>query len=192
MISQITGKVVQVNLHSVIIETASGLGYQVSVTGKVVEDCTHKVGQEVTLQTYLAVRENSMDLYGFTDIAEKEVFELLLGVSGVGPKSALAILDGVPVDTLKEGVASGDASYLTKISGIGKKSAQKIVIELRDKIGALEEAEMLNTSGGSMALDALTSLGYSEREAREALQNIDKSLDTETMIKQALKDLGGN
>jgi Holliday junction DNA helicase RuvA len=128
-------------------------------------------------------------LYGFLDRQELEFFEMLINVSGIGPKGALSILSVASIETLKKAIGTGDTIYLTKISGIGKKTAEKIVIELRDKI----EVDKTGTSlqGELDALEALKSLGYSQNEAREALKKISPLTDTNTKIREALKILGG-
>ena len=114
---------------------------------------------------------------------------MLLGVSGIGPKGALAILGLTLLETLRRAIGSGDTSYLTKISGIGRKTAEKIVIELRDKMG--EEKEGSSLQGELDALEALKSLGYSGAEAREALKKVSRDTDTNIKIREALKILGG-
>ncbi|MCB9806058.1 Holliday junction branch migration protein RuvA [Candidatus Nomurabacteria bacterium] len=187
MIAKITGKVDEVDLGSIIVDV-SGIGYKVFVTNSLLSSL--KVDNPISLFTYFAVRENSQDLYGFQNKEEKNFFELLLSISGIGPKSALGILNTAPIETIKEGVASGDASHLTKVSGIGRKSAEKIIVELKDKLGTIEGQEGGNLSGSGMAIEALTSLGYSERDARSVIQKIDKNLSTEEMIKEALRQLG--
>jgi Holliday junction DNA helicase RuvA len=133
-----------------------------------------------------------MDLYGFKDRQELEFFEMLINVSGIGPKGALTILGITSIETLKKAIGTSDTSYLTKISGIGKKTAEKIVIELRDKVAS----EMSEKEGGSLqgeldALEALKSLGYSQNEARDALKKVSSDADTNTKIREALKILGG-
>jgi Holliday junction DNA helicase RuvA len=135
------------------------------------------------------VREDALDLYGFLNREELEFFEMLINVSGIGPRSALAILGIASIETLRKAIGTGDTSYLTKISGIGRKTAEKIVIELRDKMGK-------ELGGGSLqveldALEALKSLGYSQNEARETLKKVSPNTNTNTKIKEALKILGG-
>src|SRR3989344_5218567 len=115
---------------------------------------------------------------------------MLLGVSGIGPRSALTILGVATIETLRKAIGTGDVSYLTKISGIGKKTAEKIVIELRDKIG--EEKSGSSLQGELDALEALKSLGYSQNEARDALKKVSSEVNTNAKIKEALKILGGH
>jgi Holliday junction DNA helicase RuvA len=187
MIGQITGKTTYKGERYTII-TAGGVGYKLFVTPETLK--TLDANAEHLFWTYLAVRENALDLYGFLEKRELEFFELLLSVSGIGPKSAQAIISIAPPDILTKAIAGGDSSYLTKVSGIGKKSAEKIIIELRDKIGSLD-VDGNSLKGESDAIEALQSLGYTLREAREALQRVDASVtDTGAKVKAALKFLG--
>jgi Holliday junction DNA helicase RuvA len=128
-----------------------------------------------------------LDLYGFLDLEELDFFEMLINVSGIGPKGALGILGIASIETLKRAIGTGDISYLTKISGIGKKTAEKIVIELRDKMK--ETGTGISLQGELDALEALKSLGYSQSEAREALKYISPDTATNTKIREALKIL---
>jgi Holliday junction DNA helicase RuvA len=190
MISHLSGKIVFRGEKFVVIDV-SGVGYKVFVS----PDSLRQMGKgtDTSVWSHLSVRETSLELYGFVEYAELEFFEMLIQISGIGPKSALGVLSVAPLDTLKNAVSSGDTSYLIKVSGIGKKVAEKIVLELRDKLGALEGVE-----GGSVilkeegdVLDALQSLGYSLREARDALKQIpETATDTNSRIKEALKLLG--
>lgn len=146
-------------------------------------------GGEVEVWTYLAVRENAMDLFGFESNEGLDFFEMLISVSGIGPKTALNILNIAEIKTIKEAVSSGDVTHLTKVSGIGKKNAEKIVLELRDKLG-LAEASEESLKGDVDALEALKTLGYSQGEAREALKKVSSDTkDTAGKIKEALKVL---
>ena len=129
-----------------------------------------------------------MDLYGFIERKELEFFEMLINVSGIGPKGALTILGIASIETLQKAISTSDISYLTKISGIGKKTAEKIIIELRDKIGEEENDGSLRNELD--ALLALQSLGYSQNEARNALKKIPSEMDINKKIKEALKILG--
>jgi len=192
MITKIKGIVDFVGNGFIVLDV-SGVGYKVYASVETMRMLNKKKDGETSLWTHMAVRENSMDLYGFIEQAELELFELLITISGIGPKSALGILNVAPVDTLRKAVSSGDTTYLTKVSGIGKKIAEKIVLELQDKLGAID-----TTTGGSPALkegtdvmEALISLGYSQSEAREALKNIDNdAVGTNEKVKAALKNLG--
>lgn len=173
-----------------LIVDVAGVGYKVFGTPEMLR--ASKDMDEVLLFTYLVVREDTLDLYGFETILEKDFFELLLSVSGIGPRSALSILSVAPVDTLQQAIGSGDTTYLTKVSGIGKKIAEKVVIELRDKLSLFaNEATNLGLRAESDVIEALKALGYSQNEAREALQRVSSEItDINTKIKEALKILG--
>ena len=154
---------------------------------------TSKIGDEIFLFIHTHVREDALDLYGFLNLRELEFFEMLINVSGIGPKGALTILGIASIETLERAIGTGDTSYLTKISGIGKKTAEKIVIELRDKISEKIKDEKGGASmqGELDVLEALKSLGYSQNEAREALKKCSPDSNTNTKIREALKILGG-
>ena len=186
MIGSIKGKIIFKTGKFIIIET-SGVGYKINIS----PDTLSKIQKEndVFLFVHTHVREDAMDLYGFLDHQELEFFEMLLNVSGIGPRSALAILSIASIETLKKAISTSDTSYLTKISGIGRKTAEKIVIELRDKMG--EEKEGTSLQIELDALEALKSLGYSQNQAREALKKVSAEVDTNTKIREALKILGG-
>lgn len=188
MIGRIHGTLVEKHPLFGIVDV-SGLGYKVYTTlptlGKV------SVGEDITLHTYLHVRENSLDLYGFEDKEEQLFFELLISVSGIGPKSAISILNIANPDSLKKAISAGDTTHLVKVSGIGKKSAQKIILELKDKIGDGYEGDALLMQDEVDTLEALLSLGYSEKEVREVLQKLPKDIEgAHERIKEALKLLG--
>ncbi|OGD66214.1 hypothetical protein A2Z61_00095, partial [Candidatus Campbellbacteria bacterium RIFCSPLOWO2_02_35_12] len=139
-----------------------------------------------------AVRETSLDIYGFLDSEELRFFEMLISISGIGPKSAIAILNVADTETLKRAISSGESSYLIKVSGIGKKNAEKIIIELRDKLGTTENLKDTETLTGEIdTLEALQTLGYSQKEAREAMKKIEKNISgSKNLLKEALKILG--
>lgn len=189
MIGKISGPVIHKSERFLIVE-AGGVGYKLFVTPDTLKTLAPNSSLQTPLSfwTYLAVRENALDLFGFLHKEELDFFELLLGVPGIGPKSALAILSLAPPETLTRAIAGGDSSYLTKVSGIGKKSAEKIIVELRDKIDTLETGAGLKEEGE--AIEALQSLGYTLREAREALKRVGASVsDTGDKVKAALKFL---
>jgi len=187
MIGSIKGKITLKTEKFLIVETG-GVGYKINVSGDTLSR-VKKINDEVLFWIHTHVREDILDLYGFLDREELEFFEMLIGVSGIGPKGALSIMGITSIETLKKAVGSGDTSYLTKISGIGKKTAEKIVIELRDKIG--KELGGTSLQGELDALEALKSLGYSSGEAREALKKVMPDTNTNTKIREALKILGG-
>tara|TARA_Y100000031_G_scaffold62340_1_gene70213 strand:- start:347 stop:916 length:570 start_codon:yes stop_codon:yes gene_type:complete len=186
MIAQITGNITHKGSNFLLIAT-SGIGYKVYVSHDIITKAL--LEENISLWTHLVVREHEMELYGFKEKKELDFFELLIGISGIGPKSALSILNLADVSKLKQAILSGDASYLTKVSGIGRKSAAKIILELKDKIKDVSEgANGEQLRGEEDVLDALTSLGYSTTQARDALRNIKgKDLDTGEKIKHALK-----
>src|SRR3990167_11292585 len=186
MIGSIKGKIIFKKEKFIILDV-SGVGYKINVSTDTLSK-TQKQDKEVFFFIHTHVREDALDLYGFLDYSELEFFEMLISVSGIGPKGALTILGVTSIETLRKAIGTGDISYLTKISGIGKKTAEKIVIELRDKIG--EEKEGSSLQGELDAMEALKSLGYSQSEVREALKKIAPDLDTNKKIREALKVLG--
>lgn len=189
MIRTIRGTITHIGERSLIVET-TGLGYEVfSATDTLARA---ELGKEVQLFTHLAIRDDAQELYGFSSKNELDFFEMLLGVSGVGPRSALTIISIGSIDGLKRAIGSADLAYLTKISGIGKKTAEKIVVELRDKLAALGHTRENGTSAHEVdALEALMQLGYSRDEARSALQAVPTEiLDTNSRIREALKQFG--
>ena len=191
MIARIEGTIIHTTDKFFVVDV-NGVGYKVFITTDTVG--AYGMGDTVALWTYTAVRENSLDLHGFPTIDELSFFELLLDVSGIGPKSALSIRTVASLDTLKQAIATGDTSYLNKVSGIGRKTADKIVLELRDKLHAHTEdtAGSPSLRGESDAVEALKSLGYSQNEARDALKQVPHSVEgINARIKEALKILGG-
>lgn len=189
MISRITGTLIQLDLKTAIIDVA-GIGYKVAVGGESIEALAGNIGQSVSLFTYLAVRENALDLYGFKNQESLDMFEMLITVSGIGPKSALGILSLASAHTLQEAIMSEDTSYLTKVSGIGKKNAEKIVLELK---GKFKDTDYIAGSGKdvskeALAVEALKSLGFDERAARDAVKKMEKDLSAEEMIKRFLSE----
>lgn len=191
MIAHIEGTVIHKNEKFLVVDTG-GVGYKVFTTLDTSNSC--QIGEKTSFWTYTAVRETAIDIYGFLGMEEMSFFELLLDVSGIGPKSALSIITVASVDTLKRAIATGDTSYLNKVSGIGKKTAEKIVIELRDKLQAHKGEEGVPSvlRGESDIVEALKSLGYSQNEARDVLKQIPHSIEgTNARIKEALRILGG-
>lgn len=190
MIRQLRGKLTEIFEGAVVIDVA-GVGYLVA-TDKIPP--VTKIGTEVTLHTYLAVRENVLDLYGFTTRDELEIFQLLITLPKVGPKSALQILSQADIELLKNAVLNNDATYLSKMSGIGKKTAEKIVLELGDKFAKrFDTAAAVGQTGNSEAsdvIDALVTLGYPLSDARSVVQKLPPDISTNDAIKEALKQLG--
>ncbi len=189
MIYRLTGTLSLLDDRSILVDV-SGVGYRLFVSTDIIARLMHKGGETISLWTYMAVRENSMELFGFLEKETLEFFELLISIPGIGPRSGLSIIGIVSPDTLKRAIQSGDTSYLTKVSGIGKKTAEKIVLELRDKLGA-QERETGDLRSEAEALEALKAIGYSAQEAREALKQVPAEIEgTNARIKEALKVLG--
>ena len=192
MITQLSGNITFTGNNYVVLDVA-GVGYKVRVSLDTLLALTKKRQHPVSLWTHLAVRETSLDLYGFLEQPELEFFEMLITISGIGPKSALGILSVAPVDTIKHAIASGDTSYLTKVSGIGKKNAEKIVVELRDRLGGAYSSAGTTLKEDADVIAALQSIGYSLKEARDALKGVSKdTTGTNEKIREALKQLGGS
>ncbi len=174
-----------------LIVDTNGIGYRIFSGAQTIKKAPKK-GEQISLWTHLYNREGAgtPELYGFLEYAELEFFELLIQISGIGPKSALGVLAVAPLDTLKKAISSGEISYLTKVSGIGRKTAEKIVLELREKLGALEGGNAMFKDDQDV-LEALQSLGYSGNEAREALKKVPETITgANNRIKESLKILG--
>jgi Holliday junction DNA helicase RuvA len=186
MIASISGKINQIGDGWVVVETG-GIGYKVNTTPNVLE---MPVGSTVSLKTYLQVREDAMVLFGFLAAEELEFFEMLITVSGVGPKGALGIMSSQNMKLIKNAIANQDAALFTKIGGVGKKTAEKIILELRDKVFG---GKVGGVSGGQKSDDlvaALENFGYSSREIKDVLGKLDQSAPTEERLRKALKILG--
>ena len=176
-----------------------GVGYKCFISDTTLRELPQP-GSEVLLYTHLSVREDAMDLYGFFEEAELDFFKLLISISGIGPKAALAILSELPPNRLAVCIASGDAKAITKAQGVGLKTAQRVVLELKDKLGgvastgddgAVEAAGAASASGNaSDAVEALVSFGYSKSEASLAVGRLDSALPADQLIREALKTLG--
>ncbi len=190
MIGRIEGQTTHIDDRFLIVGV-SGVGYKLFVTKETLDN-TRK-DDVISLWVHTAVRENAIDLYGFSEMEELSFFEMLLGVSGIGPKSAISILDIAPVGVLRKAIAVGDMGYLTKVSGIGKKTAEKIIVELRDKLKEFEDDDFNSEAirEEKDVIDALRSLGYSQNEAREAVKMIPSEIkEVNEKLKEALKTLG--
>lgn len=189
MIGHIEGTVFAKRAGFVIV-SAGGIGHKVTVPRETL--LTIKEKKSVALWTHLAVREDALDLYGFISEEDLEFFELLLGVPGIGPRHAIAVLNIAPVKGLRSAIAANNTSYLTKVSGVGKKTAEKIVLELKDKVGKGSAAESLALRGDEEALEAMRALGYSPSEARDALRNIPVDIEgSSARLREALRIIGG-
>ena len=196
MIASIRGKLIYSDTNTVVIE-CGGVGLKCTVT-KTAFYKLPAIGDEVFLHTFLVVREDAMDLYGFSDAKELEAFKLITSVNGVGAKIGIAILSELNASQIMLSIASNDAKALTAASGVGIKLAQRIVLELKDKVGSLQTDSYENISvvkntiiatNSAEAIEALVTLGYTKSEASLTVGKLDQSLGTDELIKQALKSL---
>lgn len=199
MISFIKGELVEIFEDSIVLES-NKIGYQINVPGSLIAELP-SLGSEMKIYTYLHVREDALKLFGFFTREDLEVFRLLIGVNGIGPKGALGILSVISPDDLRFAVLSDDVKAISKAPGVGAKTAQKLIIELKDKlkledafeIKANREAQVVQKTAQndakSEAVLALTALGYSNSEALKAVQKVDitADMDVETILKAALK-----
>ncbi|MBR0431918.1 Holliday junction branch migration protein RuvA [Candidatus Saccharibacteria bacterium] len=188
MIAHIKGIVVEKFANSLIIDV-NGVGYELTVTSPDFE--ATNLGDETKFYTHHVVRENAEELYGFSSLAAKKLFELLISVNGVGPKAGIAILSLAAPEAVRNAIANADVAFVSKAQGVGKKSAERVIVDLRDKVGipshygATVVAPAI--SENDEALDALIALGFPLKEATTALEKIDKSLPVEERVRQALK-----
>jgi holliday junction DNA helicase RuvA len=180
VIARLRGTVAARTAAGVVLDVG-GVGYLVAATPRV----SARVGEEAMVETYLHVREDALQLYGFASADERELFELLLGVSGVGPKVALAIVSGSTPVELRRAIARDDTARFEAIPGIGRKTAQRVVLELKEKTAISAGAEP--ASGAVLARDALVELGWSLLDAERALAGVDESLPVEDQVRHALK-----
>lgn len=194
MIGYLCGTVQAVASRYVIIDV-NGIGYRVTIPEKI-RNSIAKIGSQVKLFTHYQTnpRDGSVELYGFTTPEELNFFELLTSVSGIGPKSAQAILSAADLQTLQIGIIRGDGDYLHKVAGIGEKTAHRLVLELKNKIMSADLGVKAGSdvSSDAEAIDALMTLGYSQYQARDTLKQVGEDAKTsEEKIKEALKILGG-
>ncbi len=196
MISSLNGNLLYYDANSAVIE-CGGIGFSCYLSANALGKLP-KVGEKAFLHTYLSVKEDALDLYGFADIAEMNCFKLIISVNGVGPKIGLAILSQFHPDQLLMYIAAGDAKALTSASGVGLKLAQRIVLELKDKVGNITggNSENIAAVGNSSlfantkdAVSALVAMGFSQSDASLAVGRLDATLTTEELIISALKDL---
>ena len=193
MIAFVHGMAVDMTESSVVVE-AGGIGYEIYMTGADLSEI--RMGEDVKVHTYFSVREDAMKLYGFRAKDDLQMFKLLLGVNGVGPKAALGVLAGITADELRFAILSDDVKTLSKAPGIGKKTAQKLILELKDKINKGVSEISIPTAqvqtGGAMndVVAALTVLGYSSSEIAPVLNKLDiSSMTTEEAIKTVLRKM---
>ena len=187
--------------NGIVVETSSGIGFEIFIPqGSPIYK--HAEGDEVQVFTEMIVREDDMSLYGFHNRESLEFFKLLTTVSGIGPKGAMGILGSMPLDQLRQAIALGDVKAISKAQGVGKKTAERLVVELKDKVGSpdidMSTGELLGTGGNapdgndarSEAISALMSLGYARAEAFKAVSAVgDEGLTSEEYIKKALRSL---
>lgn len=198
MIRYIKGIIYHQMDSSIIVENSSGIGFNIMIpSGSSFYKLTD--GEEVKVHTSMIVKEDDISLYGFSDREELELFELLITVSGIGAKGAMSIMSVLSPNALKLAIASGDSKSISKANGVGKKTAERIIIDLKDKLGSFDEAELdayiddkifVNDDTRSEAKIALISLGYSQQEAENAISKIKgENLSIEDYIKLALKQM---
>ncbi len=200
MLYNVKGRLTVSEVNYIVVE-CGGIGFKCFTSLNTVKE-VGKIGDEVNVYTYLAVREDAMDLYGFATLTELEFFKLLISVSGVGPKAAVAILSELSPDRLALCIASGDSKAITKAQGVGQKTAQRVVLELKDKMGVIATPEasqavisastVSQSSNTAEAVEALVALGYSQSDAAVVVGSMDKSLSVDEMIRQGLKQLAKN
>jgi Holliday junction DNA helicase RuvA len=184
MIARLRGTAVGSTAEGLVLDVG-GVGYLVAATPSALRKA--ETGAEVTVETYLHVREDALQLYGFADRAERELFTQLLTVNGVGPKVALAIVSGSPAEELRRAIVREDAARFQAIPGIGKKTAERIVLELKEKMGVPELVAAPASDGHVVARDALVELGYSLADAERALAGTDADAPPEERVRQALR-----
>lgn len=188
MIAHVSGVVAEKFAGSVIVDVA-GIGYEIAVPLGDFEAVT--LGEEIKFYTYHHVREQAEELFGFSSLAAKKLFELLITVQGVGPKAGLAILSLGTAEQVRNAVANSDSAFVTKASGVGKKTAERVVVDLADKVGlpTYYEKAAIQTelATNDEALEALMALGYTLADATKALETIDPKLPTAKRVTEALK-----
>ena len=193
MIAHIQGEVVEKFAGAVIVDV-NGVGYEVSLSNLDFDNTN--LNEKRKFYTYHSIRENAEELYGFSSLAAKKLFELLIGVQGVGPKAAMAILSLATPEEVRNAIANTDAVFVAKASGVGKKTAERVIVDLRDKVGTPSHYGATEVTGISVpvanksdeALDALIALGFPLKEATAALATVDASLPVEERVREALKN----
>lgn len=200
MLYNLKGTLTVSDVNFIVVE-CGGVGFKCFTTLNTVKQIG-KTGDTVNVYTYLAVREDAMDLYGFSSLAELDAFKLLITVSGIGPKAAVSILSELSPDKLAVCIVSGDAKAITRAQGVGKKTAERVVLELKDKMGAIavgdvsdavsSAASVSANSDSAEAVEALVALGYAQSDATVVVGAMDKSLSVDEMIRLGLKQLAKN
>ena len=188
MIAHVYGVVVE-KFNSTVIVDVNGVGYEVQVAAGDFDDSV--LGEQIKLHTYHHIREQSQELFGFSSLAAKKLFELLITVQGVGPKAALSILSLGDSEQVRNAIANSDSAYITKASGVGKRIAERVAVDLSDKVGLAVQITRNNVSanqaGTDEALEALIALGYSLADASLALESVPTDLPTAARVTQALR-----
>ena len=191
MIAHLDGNIAEKYNNSIIVDV-NGVGYEMVVSALDYDGAM--LGERRKFYTYHAVRENSEELYGFSSLAAKKIFELLIGVQGVGPKAAIAILSLAEAEEVRNAIANADASFVSKASGVGKKTAERVIIDLRDKVGIPSKYGATEVVTGlskkqepDEALDALIALGFPLKEATAALEKVDPGLPVSERVRKALQ-----
>ena len=192
MIAHLKGVVEEKFGTNGVILDVNGVGYEMMVPAIDFENCV--LGEERKFYTYHQVRENAEELYGFSSLAAKKIFELLISVQGVGPKAGIAIMSLTEAEEVRNAIANGDATFVAKAAGVGKKSAERVIVDLKDKVGIPSRYGATKTRETGIgdgepdeALDALMALGFTLKEATVALAEVDKSLTVEERVKLALR-----
>ncbi len=191
MIAHLNGIVEEKFGNNGIILDVNGVGYEMAVPVPDFEAIN--LGEKKKYYTYHAVRENAEELYGFGSLAAKKIFELLIGVQGVGPKAAIAILSLAEAEAVRNAIANADAAFVAKAVGVGKKTAERVIVDIRDKVGtpshygATDVAGPVSVAVNDEALDALMALGFPLKEATAALEKVDSKLPVEERVRLALK-----
>ena len=188
MIGRLRGTLAGLRATGVVLDVG-GVGYEVVVAPRTVADLP-SLGEEVVLHTHLVVREDAMLLHGFGSESERDLFRILLGASGIGPKVAMATLGALQVDELRRAIAAEDVDTLTLVPGIGKRGAQKMVLELKPKITAVEAESVVGASTVAQVREALEGLGYQAAEIREVMADIETDAPVGEQLRQALRSLG--
>jgi len=191
MIAHVSGKIVEKFNTSLIIDV-HGIGYEVAVASGDFDSAL--LNEEIKLHTYHHIREQSQELFGFTSLAAKKLFEMLITVQGVGPKAALAILSLGESEVVRNAIANGDSGFITKASGVGKRIAERVVVDLIDKVGLALRTDVSTATGLSHersrtdeALEALMALGFSLNDATHSLEGVPNTLSTSERVTMALK-----
>lgn len=189
MIAHVFGVVVE-KFGSAVIVDVNGVGYEVQVASGDFDSSV--LGENIKFHTYHHIREQSQELFGFSSLAAKKLFELLITVQGVGPKAALAILSLGDSEQVRNAIANGDSAYITKASGVGKRIAERVVVDLSDKVGLAIQQTRKSSDSASFnssdeALEALIALGYTLADATKALENVPTDLPTAQRVTQALR-----